>query len=157
MSAALHLAKPADLDRLLTLVAACHAESGAEAGAEAGLASTDAARRAAIAPLLEGIPHGAAYLIGPARAPMGYVIVSFGWSLQFGGMDGFIDEIYLRPAVRGRGIASEILISLPKALASAGVKALHLEVARTNTRTSRLYTRAGFAPREHHMLMTRRL
>jgi len=149
MSAALHLAKPDDLDRLCTLVAAFHAEEE--------LASTDEARRAGLAPLLDGIPHGAAYLIGPARAPMGYVIVTFGWSVEFGGMDAFVDEIYLRPAVRGRGIASETLISLPKALAKAGVKALHLEVDRDNETAKRLYTRAGFKARERYMLMSKRL
>lgn len=149
MSTALHLAKPDDLDRLAALVTAFHAEEGLE--------STDETRRAAIAPLLDGIPHGAAYLIGPSRAPMGYVIVTFGWSLEMGGMDAFVDEIYLRPAVRGRGIASEILISLPKALAQAGVRALHLEVDRDNEAAARLYTRAGFKARDRYMLMSKRL
>ncbi len=149
MSAALHLASTSDLDRLCALVTASHTE--------VGLTSTDEARHAALAPLLEGIPHGAAYLIGPSRAPMGYVIVTFGWSLEFGGMEGFVDEIYLRPAVRGRGIAGEILISLPKALAEAGVKVLHLRVERTNDIAQRLYTRAGFKAREGFLLMSKRL
>jgi ribosomal protein S18 acetylase RimI-like enzyme len=149
MSAALHLAKSGDLDRLAALVTAFHAEEG--------LDLSDDARRAGLAPLLEGIPHGAAYLIGPARAPMGYVIVTFGWSIEMGGMDAFIDEIYLRPAVRGRGIAGEILISLPKALATAGIKALHLEVDRDNERAKRLYGRAGFKARDRYMLMSKRL
>ncbi|MBK0326765.1 GNAT family N-acetyltransferase [Rhodobacteraceae bacterium F11138] len=149
MSAALHLAKPADLDRLTALVAAFHQEAGIEL--------TDEARRAGLAPLLEGIPHGAAYLLGPARAPMGYIIVTFGWSVEFGGMDGFIDEIYLRRAVRKRGIATEALIALPKALAQAGLKALHLEVDRENETARRLYGRAGFKARDSHMLMSRRL
>lgn len=149
MSAALHLAKPADLERLNTLVAAFHDEEG--------ISLSDDARRAGLLPLLEGIPHGAAYLIGPARAPVGYVIVTFGWSVEFGGMDGFIDELYIRPPVRGRGMASEVLISLPNALAQGGIKALHLEVERTNDTASRLYTRAGFKARERYMLMTRKL
>ncbi|MCF6232203.1 MAG: GNAT family N-acetyltransferase [Rhodobacteraceae bacterium] len=149
MSAALHLAKVDDLDRLLALVTAFHTEEG--------LQSSDEVRRKGIVPLLEGIPHGAAYLIGPARAPMGYVIVTFGWSVEHGGMDGFIDEIYLRPAVRGRGIAGEVLIALPKALSEAGVTALHLVVDQSNKTANRLYTRAGFVLRERHRLMTRRL
>ncbi len=149
MSAALHLAKVDDLDRLLALVTAFHTEEGLEC--------SDEARRRGILPLLEGIPHGAAYLIGPARAPMGYVIVTFGWSVEYGGMDGFIDEIYLRPAVRRRGIAGEVLISLPKALAEAGVTALHRVVDHSNESTIRLYTRAGFKPRERYMLMSKRL
>jgi len=149
MSAALHLAKPDDLERLLALVSAFHTEQRLE--------SSDKKRREGLVPLLQGIPHGAAYLIGPARAPMGYVIISFGWSLELGGMDGYIDEIYLRPAVRGRGIATEVLIALPKALAGAGVCALHLEVGRDNDAAKRLYARAGFQARERYMLMSRRL
>ncbi|MFC3615817.1 GNAT family N-acetyltransferase [Lutimaribacter marinistellae] len=149
MSAALHLAKPDDLERVLALVTAFHAEEG--------LDSTDEARRAALLPLLEGIPHGCAYLIGPARAPLGYVVITFGWSLEFGGMDAFVDEIYIRPAVRGRGIATEVLISLPKALSKAGVKALHLEVDRENEIAQRLYARAGFKLRDRYVLMSRAL
>lgn len=147
MSAALHLAGPDDLDRLCALVAGFHAESGLE--------RSDDQRRAALESLLNGIPHGAVYLIGPARAPMGYVMVSFGWSLEFGGLDGMVDEIYLRRAVRGRGIATEVLTALPRALAGAGLKALHLEVHRDNDAAMRLYARAGFAPRDQYMLMSR--
>lgn len=149
MSAALHLAKPEDLDRLCTLVAAFHAESGIALG--------DDARRAGLAPLVGGIPHGAAYLIGPARAPIGYVVVGFGWSVEFGGLVAFLAEIYVRPAVRGRGIASEVLTALPAALAGAGIRALHLEVDRDDAAARGLYTRAGFVARPHCMLMSRRL
>ena len=149
MSAALKLAQPEDLDRVVALVTAFHAETG--------ITQDDAARRAGLAPLLDGIPHGAVYLIGPSRAPIGYVVVTFGWSVEFGGLDGFIDEIYVRPAVRGRGIASEILISLSAALAEAGLKALHLEVDRADDPSQRIYARAGFKLRDRFALMSRRL
>ena len=149
MSAALHLARAEDIDRLDALVAAFHAEEG--------LTLAPDLRRAGLLPLLEGIPHGAAYLVGPARAPIGYVIVSFGWSVEFGGLDGIVDEIYVRPPVRGRGIATEVLLSLPRALGAAGVKAIHLEVSRGNEAAQRLYARAGFAAREDYMFMSRRL
>ncbi len=149
MSAALHLARPEDLERVLPLVAAMHDE--------AGIAQDDETRRAALAPLLEGSPHGAVYLIGPQRAPIGYLVVTFGWSVEFGGMDGFVDEIYIRPGVRGRGIASEVLGAICRALKAAGVRALHLEVERENGGARRLYGRCRFEPRERYMLMTRRL
>ncbi|MEO1733916.1 MAG: GNAT family N-acetyltransferase [Pseudomonadota bacterium] len=149
MSAALKLAKPDDLEKLLALVAAFHAEEN--------LPSTEAANRAALQPLLDGIPHGAVYMIGPGRAPIGYAIITFGWSIEFGGMDAFVDEIYLRPAVRGRGIAGETLNALAQALGDAGVTALHLEVDRENEKANRLYARTGFKPRDRYVLMSRRL
>lgn len=147
MTAALRLARPEDLDRLMALVSAFHSEEGIE--------QDDQKRRTALNPLLEGIPHGCVYLIGPGRAPLGYVILTFGWSVEFGGMDAFVDEIYIRPAVRGRGIATEVLLELPKALAGAGLTALHLEVDRTNEAAQKLYLRTGFKTRERYMLMSK--
>jgi ribosomal protein S18 acetylase RimI-like enzyme len=147
MSAALHLAKPDDLDRLDGLVAAYHSEDGIQQDATK--------RRAALKPLLDGNPHGAAYIIGPTRAPIGYVIVCFGWSVELGGLDGSIDELYVRPGVRRRGIASEVLLALPRALAEAGIKAIHLNVDKKNETAKRLYARAGFQPRDRYTLMTR--
>ncbi|MBO9444821.1 GNAT family N-acetyltransferase [Ruegeria sp. R14_0] len=149
MSAALRLARPEDLDRLMGLVTAFHTETQ--------IAQNMDQTRNALAPLLEGIPHGCVYLIGPGRAPLGYVILTFGWSVEFGGMDAFVDEIYIRPAVRGRGIATEVLLDLPKALAEAGLTALHLEVDRTNETAQKLYLRTGFKPRDRYVLMSRKL
>lgn len=145
---ALNLARPDDLDRLLKLVVAFHLEKGIDLDEET--------RRAALLPLLEGSPHGAIYLIGPGRAPIGYIIISFGWSVELGGLDGFVDEFYIRPGVRGRGIGTEVLSSIPKALSGAGLRALHLEVDRSNDRAQRLYGKLRFQPRERYMLMTRK-
>ncbi len=147
MSAALHLAKPDDLDRLIALVRAFHQE--------AGLQNTDEHRQAALLPLLEGSPHGAVYLIGPSRGPIGYIVVTFGWSIEFGGLDGFIDEIYIRSGVRGRGVGSEVITSLAAMLKSIGMKALHLEVEPSNESALRLYKRCHFKLRDGYHLMSR--
>jgi ribosomal protein S18 acetylase RimI-like enzyme len=149
MSAALHLARPEDLDQVLTLVERFHNEFGLTLG--------DDARRAGVVPLLQGTPHGALYLIGPARAPVGYIVITFGWSVEFGGMDAFVDELFVRPKVRGRGIATEVLATLPAALAKGGVTAMHLEVDRDNDTARRLYARAGFQARDRYSLMSKRL
>jgi ribosomal protein S18 acetylase RimI-like enzyme len=49
------------------------------------------------------------------------------------------------------------LLDLPKALAGAGLTALHLEVDRTDEATQKLYLRTGFKARERYMLMSRKL
>jgi len=147
MTTAIHLATPQDTDRLLPLVAAFHDEYG--------LDTTDAGRATALAPLLDGSPLGAAWLFGPAMAPTGYVIITFGWSMELGGMEAFVDELYIRPNVRKRGIASEVLAAISGSLKDVGVTALHLEVDRTDAATQRLYTRAHFQLRDRFALMTR--
>lgn len=146
---AITLARPDDLDRLLPLVAACHAETG--------IVQEDSRRRAALRPVLDGSPHAAAYLIGPPRTPIGYVVISFGWSLNHAGLDGTVDEIYIRPAVRGRGIGTEVMSALPRALAGAGLKALHLAIRRDDLKTRRLYEKMHFVSRERDILMTLKL
>ncbi|MEP0565257.1 MAG: GNAT family N-acetyltransferase, partial [Paracoccaceae bacterium] len=118
MSQILHLAGADEVEKLLPMVARYHANEGIEL--------TDEERAAAVAPLLEGSPLGAVWFIGPKMAPVGYVAVSFGWSIEMGGMDAFIDELWVREKVRGRGMGSEALAALIPALTQAGVKALHL-------------------------------
>ena len=149
MTTALHLARPDHLEALLPLVAGFHASAGIE--------QSDAMRRAAILPLLEGSPLGAVYLIGPKRAPIGYIVITFGWSVRFGGMEAFVDELFIRPAVRGRGIATEVLTTLPLALGQAGVMAIHIETAPDNAAEQKLYTRSGFRPGMRAQVMTRTL
>lgn len=149
MSATLHLANIDDLPRLQSLVARFHSHEGIEQSEED--------REAALRPLLEGSPHGAAYLIGPRQGPVGYIVVSFGYSVEMGGIDGFVDEFYIRESVRGRGMGSEVLRTLMPALAEHGVTALHLEVDRNNDKAKRLYGRLGFDSREKYQLMTCRL
>lgn len=144
MSSLVHLATPADAERLLPMIAAYHAFEGIE--------SDDASNAEAIAPLLEGSPHGAIWLVGPKMAPVGYIAVSFGWSIELGGMDGFVDEFWIREKVRGRGMGGEALHALIATLREAGVKALHLEVATDNARAARLYTRSGFRRRPYNLM-----
>lgn len=143
MTQILHLATAADLDRLLPMVAACHAEAGIDV--------TDEHRRNAVAPLLDGSPHGAVWFIGPKMSPVGYLAVSFGWSIEMGGMDGFIDEIWVREKVRGRGMGSEAIGAILKTLKEAGLVALHLEMAEGG-RSERMYRRLGFRRRDAALL-----
>lgn len=146
MSALLRPAAPRHIDQLLPLVAAYHAFEGIE--------SSERQRRAALSPLLEGSPHGTVWLIGPERSPVGYVAVSFGWSIELGGLDGFVDEFFIVEHARGRGKGGEVLGALLGELRSVGMKALHLEVAVGNDKARRLYARHGFAMRDRYALMT---
>lgn len=144
--AALTLCRPEDAERLADLMA--------RSAAEYVLAGRDEARNTAVQPLLEGSPYGAAYLFGPPRAPTGYLVVTFGWSIELGGMEAWIDEIYVRTAVRGRGLATEALFALARALREAGVAAIHLEVDRDDPAAQNLYRKCGFALRDRYSLMT---
>lgn len=149
MAAVLHTATPSDLDRLLPMVVAFHAEEG--------VASDEDHCRRALKPLLDGTPLGEAILIGPKLAPIGYLILSLGYSLEFGGVDAFIDEFYLRPGIRGKGMGGEILQTVCERLAKENIGAVHLEVDENNEAAQNLYRKRGFVMRGNYHLMTRKL
>ena len=142
-------ARAADLARLEPLVAAFHHHMG--------IAQDAQTRRAALQPLLDECPHGRVYLAGARHDPAGYAIICFGWSVEMGGRESFVDELYVRPAHRGQGVGGALLAHSAQELRKMGVMALHLELDRSDARTRRLYERAGFDPRARYMLMTRRL
>jgi len=130
------------------MLAACHEEQGNDAD--------EAHREAALSPLLEGSPLGAVYLVGPRKAPVGFIVVTFGWSVETGGMDATIDTFWIRPGVRGRGMGSEVLSALLPTLEQAGVKAVRFEADPAQERVQALYVRHRFRLREGHRLMMRR-
>ena len=146
MTTAIHLAGADDIAPLLALMERFHVETA--------LPHDDAHRRRAVAPLLAGSPHGAVWLIGPQRAPLGYVLIGFGWSVALAGREGVVDEVYIRPSVRGRGIGTEVLHAIAVALTGAGVRALHVRLDRVDTAAARFCARVGFAPRPDMVLMT---
>ncbi len=39
----------------------------------------------------------------------GYIALTFGYSIEFGGKDAFIDEFYIRPKFRGQGLGTQTL------------------------------------------------
>jgi len=116
----------------------------------------EGAARAALRGVLDDPSHGRAVLLEIDGAVAGYLVVCFGWSLEFHGRDAFVDELYVRGRFRGRGIGTRALEAAAELCRSNGVCALHLEVERSNTRAQSVYRRTGFVDRKF-VLMTRRL
>ena len=84
----------------------------------------------------------------------GYFVLVYGYSLDSYGRDAFIDQLYLRPEVRGRGWGKAALRFAEDLAKDMKLRALHLAVFRKNDRAMRLYQHFGF---EHHdrYLMTK--
>lgn len=85
----------------------------------------------------------------------GYLILGFGFSLEFHGRDAFLDEIYLREAYRGRGIGKAALEFVEAACRREGIHALHLEVDRANERAQAVYRQAGYRDHDRYLLTKR--
>jgi ribosomal protein S18 acetylase RimI-like enzyme len=110
----------------------------------------------ALAHLLGDPTLGRAWLIEVDGQPAGYVVLVFGFSLEFGGRDAFVDELYVSPGFEGRGLGRATLEFVEREACASGAKTLLLEVRTGNDRARRLYERAGFAGR-HNGLMAKNL
>ncbi len=96
--------------------------------------------RTALEPLLRGDDHGVVWMIGDP--PNGYAVITWGYSLESGGEEALIDEIYLR--ARGEGSGSLALQAIIDDCRARGCKRMFLETESHNARVRRFYARAGF-------------
>ena len=101
--------------------------------------------------LADGSP-GRVWLIERAGKPAGYLVLTFGFSLEFGGRDAFIDELYVREEFRGRGLGRRAIELAERACRERGVAALHPEVERADTGAQELYRRSGFRDHDRYLM-----
>lgn len=76
---------------------------------------------------------------------VGYAIVAYRWSNECGGDIAHVDELYVKPAWRGKGIASAFL-EHAAGMRSGGVRGVQLEAHPENVRALALYRARGFEP-----------
>jgi GNAT superfamily N-acetyltransferase len=110
------------------------------------------AARHALGELLADPRLGRAWVIEEGGAALGYAVVTLGFSLEYQGRDAFVDELYVCPAQRGRGLGRAAMEHVEAECRALGVRALHLEVERTNPEGRALYRRRGFRDNERHLL-----
>ena len=83
---------------------------------------------------------------------IGYAVIGFGFSLEFGGRDALLDEFYVREEFRGRGIGSAALNSVEELCRAKGILAIHLEADYVNARVHEFYKRIGYRDHERHLM-----
>lgn len=111
---------------------------------------------AALRALLADPGPGVVHRIDLADRTIGYAILCWGYSVEYGGRDAFLDEFYIVPDLRGRGLGLRALGLLEHEARRLGAVAIHVEVLAHEPRNADLYARAGFHDRNSR-LMTRRL
>ena len=112
----------------------------------------DGAARRALAQLLADDSCGVAHLILHGVETAGYLVITFGFSLEFGGRDAFVDELFVRDEFRGRGAGRAALGFAAEVCRARGVGALHLEVERANAAAQDIYRKAGFVDHDRYLL-----
>jgi GNAT superfamily N-acetyltransferase len=129
----------ADIPALVSLMEEFYAESSFPLDRASATASFEA--------LLREPSRGAVWLLLEGVEAAGHVVLTTRFSMEHGGLDAFIDDLFVRPAHRRRGLARAGLEALFAECRRRGVLAVHVEVGDRNAPAQALYGAFGLAPR----------
>jgi GNAT superfamily N-acetyltransferase len=108
--------------------------------------------RTAVAGLIDDPTFGRVWLIVDDDRPVGYVVLTLGYSLEYHGKDSFLDELFIIEPYRGQGIGKMAVELVEETCRKLGVNALHLEVERSNLRAKKLYQKMEFMDHDRYLM-----
>ncbi|HYJ05342.1 MAG TPA: GNAT family N-acetyltransferase [Chthoniobacterales bacterium] len=133
-----------DVPRLVALMTEFYAETATP---------LDATRAAeAFAALLADDRLGHVWLVQAGHDDVGYVVITFSYSMEFGGRNAFLDDLFIQAPFRGAGLGTAALNEVRAFCMEQGVRAIHLETGRDNATAQALYRRAGFKITDRQLL-----
>lgn len=83
---------------------------------------------------------------------IGYVVLAFGFSFEYKGIDAFVDELFLIDGYRSKGIGGVVMVYVEQLANECGIKVVHLEVEKDNAIGERLYLKKGFIDKNRKLL-----
>jgi GNAT superfamily N-acetyltransferase len=109
------------------------------------------ARRATEALLTEpGV--GGVWTIHLDGALAGYIVLLLGYSLEFGGRFGLLDELFVAENFRGMGLGKQAVAFAGDECRARGWQALRLEVGQQNLPAQSLYRGSGFEMHDRFLM-----
>ena len=144
MESEFRIASSADLETLLTFARAFCAHER--------IAFDEAKARGAFRLLLEDRHLGRVWVVLADGAPVGYSVLTFGFSIEYGGRDATLDEIYIEESYRHRGLGGQALRLAEDACRELDIRALHLEVERSNTGAQEFYRAHEFIDHDRYFM-----
>jgi ribosomal protein S18 acetylase RimI-like enzyme len=124
-----------DIPLLIELMAWFYAESGYDL--DRPLAEE------AFAALLSGEHLGCVWLIDEGGRAVGYVVVTFRFGMEYGGLMACLDDLYVLPESRNRGLSTAALAQVRVFCEEVGIRAITVEVAPDNGPALTVYRRLG--------------
>jgi len=143
-------ASPADIPQLLALVRRYWEFER--------IAGFDALRvELTLQQLLADARLGAAWVAEEHGQLRGYLVAVLLLSLEHGGLMAEVDELFVLPQARGRGLGAQLLAAAEAALAARGCVRLQLELGVANEAARAFYARNGYRARDGYRLLAKAL
>ena len=93
---------------------------------------------------LLGLPEIVAVLAKDGGEPVGFALVSLRPAIWFDGPVSQLEELYVVPTLRDRGIGTQVLDLCRRLVAERGSPEMHINVDEVDADTRRFYERHGF-------------
>jgi ribosomal protein S18 acetylase RimI-like enzyme len=139
MTQASSIASPSDIPLLVQMMTEFYAEANYSLDREWAANS--------FATIINRPDFGSVWLLRWSRDAAGYLVLTVRFSMEYGGLDAFIDDLFVRSQYRRCGVASEGLSLLLAECCRRQVRALHVEVAPNNVAANATYAKIGMALR----------
>ena len=133
-----------DIPRLVALMAEFYTEGGYALNR----------RRAAetFAALLADDGLGHVWIIEADSQDVGHVVVTLCFSMEYGGLIAFVDDLFVQASFRRAGLGTAALTAVRDFCASRGVRAMFVETGRDNVAAQAVYRRTGFVDTDRQLL-----
>jgi GNAT superfamily N-acetyltransferase len=120
--------------------------------AEARFSLPRVAAEHTFAALLAAPNMGQVWVLESDGQAAGFVVLTVSFSMEYGGLRGFVDDFFVAKQFRRRGLGSLALQAVKEECAGQGVRALLVETGAANDAALSVYHRAGFVDTEHLLL-----
>ena len=87
---------------------------------------------------------GKSWLIYSENEIVGYIILTFIFSFEYGGKIAFVDELFIKETARGNGFGKEAIQFIQQEVPKLSLKLLYLEVEPHNENAQKLYLAHDF-------------
>ena len=87
---------------------------------------------------------GKSWLIYSENKIVGYIILTFIFSFEYGGKIAFVDELFIQETARGKGFGKEAIQFIQQEVPKLSLKLLYLEVEPHNENAQKLYLAHDF-------------
>jgi GNAT superfamily N-acetyltransferase len=120
-----------------------------EVYAEAGFPLSREPAERAFELLIRSPERGGVWLLECDATPAGFIVLTVMYAMEYGGLRGFVDDFYVRPQFRKRGLGGQALAIVKAHCLARSIRALFVQTGPDNAVAQRVYKRAGFTDTGH--------
>ena len=139
-------ASPDDVPLLVDLMAEFYAEAGYELDREHA--------SGAFATMLANEQLGYVWVIQGENRDVGHVVLTLKFGMEYGGLIGCVDDLYVQPGSRNKGLSTAALLEVRSFCETAGIRAITVEVGHDNGPAQKVYRRIGLTEPHDRQLLT---